>query len=97
MPSSGGDNLISVARRFETSTQNLAALNGIANNAQLQIGQNLIVPMATLSYKVKSGDNLIGLANKYGISPSELAKMNGLDNNAMLVIGQILTVPNPNK
>ena len=92
-----GDNLISVARRFETSTQNLAALNGIANNAQLQIGQNLIVPMATLSYKVKSGDNLIGLANKYGISPSELAKMNGLDNNAMLVIGQILTVPNPNK
>lgn len=92
-----GDNLISVARRFETSTQNLAALNGITSNARLQVGQKLIVPMATLSYKVKSGDNLIGLANKYGVSPSELAKMNGLDNNAMLVIGQILTVPNPNK
>lgn len=92
-----GDGLISLARRFETSTQNLAALNGIATNAQLQVGQKLTVPMTTLSYKVKSGDSLIGLASKYGISQSELAKMNGLDNNAMLVIGQTLTVPNPNK
>lgn len=92
-----GDNLISLARRFDTSTQNLAALNGIAKNAQLQYGQKLIVPKATISYKVKSGDNLIGLANKYGISTSELAQMNDLPNNAKLIIGQILTVPNPNK
>lgn len=66
----------------------------MATNAQLQRGQTLRVPKATVSYTVGSGDSLIGLARKYGLSTQELAEMNNIAANTMLQRGQRLTVPN---
>ncbi|MBP7956644.1 MAG: LysM peptidoglycan-binding domain-containing protein, partial [Psychrobacter sp.] len=65
-----------------------------ATNAQLQRGQTIKVPKATVSYTVGSGDSLIGLARKYGVSTKELADMNNIAVDTMLQRGQRLTVPN---
>ena len=89
-----GDGLIALARRFGVSVADLAATNDLATNAQLQRGQTLKVPKATVSYTVGSGDSLIGLARKYGVSTQELADMNNIAANTMLQRGQRLTVPN---
>ena len=89
-----GDGLIALARRFGISVEDLAATNSIATNAQLQRGQTIKVPKATVSYRVGSGDSLIGLARKYGVSTQELADMNKISADTMLQRGQRLTVPN---
>ncbi|MGP9557801.1 LysM peptidoglycan-binding domain-containing protein [Psychrobacter sp. AOP7-A1-24] len=89
-----GDGLIALARRFGVLVEDLAATNNLATNAQLQRGQTLKVPKATVSYTVGSGDSLIGLARKYGVSTQELADMNNIAANTMLQRGQRLTVPN---
>ncbi|MGB3109695.1 LysM peptidoglycan-binding domain-containing protein [Psychrobacter sp. 1176_08] len=89
-----GDGLIALARQFGVSVEDLAATNNMATNAQLQRGQTLKVPKATVSYTVGSGDSLIGLARKYGVSTQELAEMNNIAANTMLQRGQRLTVPN---
>lgn len=89
-----GDGLIALARRFGVSADDLAATNNLATNAQLQRGQTIKVPKATVSYTVGSGDSLIGLARKYGVSTQELADMNSIAVDTMLQRGQRLTVPN---
>lgn len=89
-----GDGLIALARRFGVSVDDLAATNNMASNAQLQRGQTIKVPKATVSYRVGSGDSLIGLARKYGVSTKELADMNNIAADTMLQRGQRLTVPN---
>jgi LysM repeat protein len=89
-----GDGLIALARQFGISVEDLAATNDLATNAQLQRGQTLKVPKATVSYTVGSGDSLIGLARKYGVSTQELADMNNIAADTMLQRGQRLTVPN---
>lgn len=89
-----GDGLIALARQFGISVEDLAATNDLATNAQLQRGQTLKVPKATVSYTVGSGDSLIGLARKYGVSTQELAEMNNIAADTMLQRGQRLTVPN---
>ena len=89
-----GDGLIALARQFGISVEDLAATNDLAANAQLQRGQTIKVPKATVSYTVGSGDSLIGLARKYGVSTQELADMNNIKADTMLQRGQRLTVPN---
>ena len=89
-----GDGLIVLARQFGISVEDLAATNDLAPNAQLQRGQTIKVPKATISYTVSSGDSLIGLARKYGVSTKELADMNNIAVDTMLQRGQRLTVPN---
>jgi len=89
-----GDGLIALARQFGVSVEDLAATNDLSTNAQLQRGQTLKVPKATVSYTVGSGDSLIGLARKYGVSTQELADMNNIAADTMLQRGQRLTVPN---
>jgi len=89
-----GDGLIALARQFGISVEDLAATNDLATNAQLQRGQTIKVPKATVSYTVGSGDSLIGLARKYGVSTKELADMNNIAVDTMLQRGQRLTVPN---
>lgn len=89
-----GDGLIALARQFGIAVEDLAATNDLATNAQLQRGQTIRVPKATVSYTVGSGDSLIGLARKYGVSTQELADMNNIKADTMLQRGQRLTVPN---
>ena len=45
-----GDTLFSIARRFCTTTQQLAASNGIPNPWLIFAGQHLTVPIGSLSH-----------------------------------------------
>lgn len=96
-----GDSLYSIAQKFNTTVDNLKALNNLATDV-LSIGQVLVIPEDTNLdenkeiYIVKSGDTLYGIAQKYGISVDDLKKANNLTNNT-LSIGQSLIIPSVDK
>lgn len=97
-----GDSLYSIARKFNTTVDELKRLNNLSSNL-LNIGQVLrlptgkptqppVVPSDTDSYIVKSGDSLYKIANAYNTTVDELKSLNNLSSN-ILSIGQVLKVP----
>lgn len=95
-----GDNLYSLARRFNTTIDEIKRLNNLSTN-NLSIGQKLIINQnyETSDYKtyqVKKGDSLYAIAQKFNTTVDELKKINGITNN-ILSIGQILRIPNSNQ
>lgn len=87
-----GDNLYAIARRYDTSVDEIKRSNNLTSNL-LSIGQRLIIPTATttITYVVKGGDNLYSIARKYDTSVAEIKRKNNLTSN-LLNIGQILTI-----
>ena len=88
-----GDSLYSIARKYNTTVDEIKSLNNLTSNL-LSIGQVLKIPSgsSTNTYVVKSGDNLYSIARKYQITVNELKKLNNLSSN-LLSIGQVLKVP----
>lgn len=92
-----GDTLYGIAKKLDTTVDELKKINNIDNNA-ISIGQILKVPAKTIDtgetelYQVKAGDTLYSIANKYGITLKELKAINNL-NDDKLAIGQLLNVP----
>ena len=93
-----GDTLYSIARKFNTSVDELKRLNNLNSNT-LYVGQELIVketPSSDLdnfiTYTVKRGDSLWKIANDYNVSVSDLISFNNLSNTT-LTIGQTLLIP----
>ncbi|GGA71918.1 LysM peptidoglycan-binding domain-containing protein [Ornithinibacillus halotolerans] len=101
-----GDTLLGIARRFNTTVDELKRINGLRHD-DLNIGRTLTLvgngnsstkeqEGVTVSFKthtVKSGDNLWDLSIQYGIPMLELAKENNLTLNSSLSLGQKITVP----
>ena len=90
-----GDTLESIARKFNTSVNNLRDINGID---YISMGQMIIVPNNTNNewfeiYTIKKGDNLYSLADKYNISLVDLLNINGLDKDNYIYPGQEILVP----
>ena len=81
---SKGDTLYGIAKKLDTTVDELKKLNNITNN-MLSIGQVLKIPTKTVDvgdtdiYQVKSGDTLYSIAKKYNISVNELKGLNDLD------------------
>lgn len=92
-----GDNLYSIANKYNTTVDEIKKLNNLTSN-NLSIGQVLIIENGATNnntHKVVNGDTLYSIARKYNISVDELKKLNNLTSNN-LSIGQILKVPNSN-
>lgn len=96
-----GDTLSGIAARYNTSYQNLAAMNGIANPNLINVGQVLKVPGAGAAapanagqqtYTVKSGDTLSGIAGKFGTSWQRLQSLNGIADANRIYPGQVLKI-----
>ncbi len=92
------DTLYSIARKYNTTVNELKNLNGITSN-NLSIGQTLIVPTLEIiepditdGYVVKSGDTLYSIANRYNVSVNDLIEYNNLPT-TILSIGQVLNIP----
>ena len=86
-----GDNLYSIANRYNTTVDEIKKLNNLSSNL-LSIGQILKLPtQENNTYIVKSGDNLYSIANKYNTTVDEIKKKNNLTSN-LLTIGQILII-----
>lgn len=96
-----GDTLSGIAQRYNTTYQNLAAINGIANPNLIKAGQVLKVPGAGAAapkpadqqtYTVVSGDSLSGIAAKFGTSWQRLQSLNGIPNASLIYPGQVLKI-----
>lgn len=95
-----GDTLYSIARRFGTTYQALAAINGLRSPHRIYVGQRLVipgygtaVPPSQRVYVVRSGDTLWSIALRYGTSPWAIAAANGLWNLNLIYVGQRLVIP----
>ena len=87
-----GDNLYSIANKYNTSVDKLKELNNLSTNI-IQIGQVLKIPSQYKEYIVKKGDTLWKLAQENNTTVSMLNQINNL-NSTTLQIGQKLLIPN---
>ena len=91
-----GDNLYSIARRFNIPLNDLINFNEMSSTL-LTIGDELLIPTNNnnldITYIVKPGDTLYNIAKRYNISINMLRDRNNLENN-ILQIGQELIIPN---
>ncbi len=95
-----GDTLYSIALRYNTTVDELAALNGIVDPSLIRIGQVLRVqgsvvpsPGPEVGYVVQAGDTLYSIARRYGTTVEAIQRANGLVNPWYIAIGQELLIP----
>jgi putative chitinase len=96
-----GDSLSVLARRYNTTVQAIARVNGIANTSYIYVGQKLIMPTGYayppsvygFYYTVKPGDTLGSIAKWYGINLYTLAAANGISNVSYIYVGQRIYIP----
>ena len=99
-----GDSLWSIARKFNTTVDELKRLNNLTSN-NLQIGQVLKVPTtdevinpegeSLTNYVVQSGDSLYKIAMKFNTTVDDIKRINGLTTD-YLRVGQVLRIPTSN-
>ena len=96
-----GDSLYKIANRFNVTTQEIQAMNGLRNN-NLSVGQELVISgrpaqvaqASTVQYKVMKGDTPQGIAEKYQMELADLLRMNRLTPRSTIYPGQVLAVQN---
>ena len=91
-----GDTLYSIARRYNTTVDEIKRLNNLASNT-LSIGMRLLIreleeEFPSSTYTVQKGDTLYAIAQKYNTTVDTLKTLNNLTSNS-LSIGQILIIP----
>ena len=93
-----GDTLYGIARKYNTTVEELKSLNNITGN-NLYIGQQLKVPAQEITedenyeiYTVVKGDSLWLISQKYGVSVDDLIEINNLET-VNLQIGDKLKIP----
>ena len=106
-----GDTLGKIAKKFGTTYQEIALINGIPNPDIIQVGQVLKIPgsssntsssssqNSTLSYttyEIVNGDTLSGIAKRCGTTYQELARINGIADPNKIQVGQVIKVPGSN-
>ena len=87
-----GDNLLKIAKRFDTKVKIIEAYNKLGK--YLHIGEKILIPLDSkfVNYKVKPGDTLGEIARKFGISYKKIVKINELQS-SLIRVGQILKIP----
>jgi len=96
-----GDNLYSIARKYDTTVNEIKRYNNLSSNL-LSIGQKLVIPINMsvdnniknyVSYVVEKGDSLYSIAKKYGTTVNKIIKDNNLEN-SFLSVGDVLLIEN---
>lgn len=85
-----GDTLYSIAKKHNTTVDNLKALNNLSSN-MLSIGQKITVPSQNV-YTVVPGDTLYSIAKKFNTTVNNLIDLNNLTSN-LLFVNQELLIP----
>lgn len=91
-----GDTLWGIARRFGTTVNAIAALNGIENPDLIYAGETLRIPEsaeAANAYVVRRGDTLSQIALRFGTTVSAIAAENGIGNPNLIYAGETLWIP----
>jgi LysM repeat protein len=96
-----GDTFFTIARRFNTSTEALAAANPDVDPSKLQIGQEICIPAQTPPvrpcpgrfYTVKAGETFVSIAKKFGYTLDALLVVNSGIDPKQLRAGQEICLP----
>lgn len=71
-----GDNIESIANKYDISVERLISDNGLINPYSLVVGQTLVILYPKNTYTVQQGDTLATIANNNGISEMQLIRNN---------------------
>ena len=96
-----GDNLYSIAKKYNTSVDEIKRYNGLSSNL-LNIGDRIVIPCNVVndykdknnnyvSYIVVKGDSLYSIAKKFGTTMNKIKELNDLKSDT-LAIGQEIIV-----
>lgn len=88
-----GDTLYNIAKRYNTSVDELKATNNLTTNL-LKIGETLIIPNTKnyQAYVVRTNDTLDSISDSFNISKEEILRINNLLTDDISV-GQIILIP----
>jgi membrane-bound lytic murein transglycosylase D len=93
-----GDTLMSVARKYRTTTRTIADANQLEASADLEAGAKLIIPVSpgkhgsseveayakrTTVYRIRKNDTVQTVSDNLGISPLTIRRWNGLKSNSL--------------
>lgn len=98
-----GDSYFGLAQRFNTTIEALTAANPGVDPQNLQIGQQICIPVSPTGttcpggflYVIRPGDTFYAIARRFGtVVPALIAANPGVDPDR-LVVGQSICVPAP--
>ena len=100
-----GDSLSKIAKRYDTTTEILAAINGICDVNQIYVGQKILLAAAgsetddgvdpepiSVTVIVEAGDSLSKIAKQYDTTVDDLMVANDITDPNLVLVGQELVV-----
>ena len=100
-----GDSLSEIAKRYDTTTEILAAINGICDVNQIYVGQKILLAGAefetddevdpepiSVTVLVEVGDSLSKIAKQYDTTVDDLMVANDITDPNLVFVGQELVV-----
>ncbi|HLI57699.1 MAG TPA: LysM peptidoglycan-binding domain-containing protein [Actinomycetota bacterium] len=93
-----GESLWTIAARYATTPQAIAAANHLGNPNVIPIGLSLEIPAAAppppvlVTHLVTAGENLTGIAARYGVSVPSLVSLNSIANPNIIPVGTVLRI-----
>ena len=100
-----GDSLSKIAKRYDTTTEILAAINGICDVNQIYVGQKILLAGAesetddevdpepiSVTVLVEVGDSLSKIAKQYDTTVDDLMVANDITDPNLVFVGQELVV-----
>jgi murein DD-endopeptidase MepM/ murein hydrolase activator NlpD len=96
-----GETLVGIAQQYGTTVEAIAEANGIVDVGRIDVGQQLIIPLAAgegsrptiHTYVVLPDDTLEVVACRFDTTATAIAELNGVANPGGLSVGQPLRVP----
>ena len=92
-----GDTLVAIARRFNTTVEDLKAANSIADGGQIFAGQVLLIPRGEARpvevYVIQPGDTLFSISKRFNTSVGVLQALNALGVSSEIVAGESILAP----
>ena len=105
VPVEAGDSLSKIAKRYDTTSEILAAINGICDVNQIYVGQKILLAGAefdtdddvdpepiSVTVIVEAGDSLSKIAKQYDTTVDDLMVTNDITDPNLLLVGQELVV-----
>lgn len=89
-----GDNLSSIATKFNISLNTILWANDLNNNSLIKPGQKLIIlPVSGILYTVRKNDTLSTVAKTYKADLKEIIAFNGFSEQGDIFVGDLLIIP----
>ncbi len=94
-----GDNLFRIGLAYGINWVQIAEANGIVNPNQIEVGQELKIPVDTpgpapqFTHQVKAGETIFLISLRYGVPWTTIAEANDIGSPYVIYVGQTLVIP----